>query len=607
VIGSVYASVYASRLTATMPASVPAAQPHLTDTEGITAMAGPISRHRDVESLKTAASWPGADRNTTVILALRLAAARADADGYRYFSGLAGDQPGQALPLAIAGFFQARLGEDVDAALAKLDQAAAADLGPPQYFRGLALAGLPPDRRRAEQAVADLGFVLAVADQFPAMLLRAAYHGLAAAHAVLGQHDQAAEAERKSGLSAAPADTQLMFGGFWATAADGFRFASPRILRPEPGIQVAQGYDFCDLAFITTSDGVVAIDAGTTQDRVKAALSDLDLPADAAISHLILTHAHWDHVGGAGALAGPGTRVIAQGGFPAGLDRQQGDRPRFRYFTGAAGGAPPAVVPDQLISDPTPLTIGGTELVLYPTPGGETPDALMVHLPASGVLFTGDVLMPYLGQPFAAEGSPEGLLETLAFIASLRPRLLIQGHTTLTELFTAGAVPGLQAALTQLHGEVLDGIRGGRTLPDILEQASLPAVLREHPAAVVPYLVIRDHFTERLYHQRTGYWQPDGTGLEPATAAGHAAALDLLAGGREEQFAAAAASLIGQGDHALALQIIQPGLLCHPASPTLAGLRTTALHRLMEQHQQLDPFKFLIYAELAGAELGPVE
>ncbi len=570
-------------------------------------MTGSITRHRDIESLKTAARWPGADRNTTVTLATRLAAVRADAEGYRYFSQLAGARPGEALPLTLAGFFQARLGEDVDAALAKLDQAAATDLGPPQYFRGLALAGLPPDRGRAEQAIADLEFVLAVRDQFPPMLLRSVHHGLAVAHAMLGQHDQAVEAERKSGLGIAPADTRLMFGGFWVTAADGFRFTSPRIWRPEPGIQVAQGYDFSDLAFITTGDGVVAIDAGTTQDRVKAALGDLDLPADGAISHLILTHAHWDHIGGAGALRGPATQVIAQAGFPAGLDRQQGERPRFRYFTGAAGDVPPAVVPDQLISQATPLTIGDTELVLYPTPGGETSNALMVQLPASGVLFTGDVMMPYLGQPFAAEGSPDGLLQALAFIASLRPRLLIHGHTTLTEQFTAEAVPGLQAALTQLHGEVLDGIRDGRTLPDILQQASLPAVLREHPTAVVPYLVIRDHFTERLYHQRTGYWQPDGQGLESATAAGHAAALDLLAGGRDEQFAAAAATLIGQGDHALALQLIQPGLLRHPASSTLAGLRATALHRLMEQHQQFDPFKFLIYAELAGAEIGPVQ
>ena len=265
-----------------------------------------------------------------VTLASRLAADRADAEGYRYFSQLSDAQPDAALPLALAGFFQARLGEDggadadADAALAKLDRAAAADLGLPQYLRGLALTALPPDRGRAEQAVADLEFVLAVRDLFPAMLLRGAFHGLALAHAVLGHADQAADAARRSGLGTAPAGTQLAFGGFWANAEDGFRFTSPRILRPDPGIQVAQGYDFCDLAFITTGDGVIAIDAGTTPDRVKAALSDLDLPADGVISHLILTHAHWDHIGGADALRGPGTRVIAQAGFPAGLDRERG-------------------------------------------------------------------------------------------------------------------------------------------------------------------------------------------------------------------------------------------------------------------------------------------
>ena len=287
-----------------------------------------ITRHRDIESLKKAGCWPNVDKNTLVTLASRLASDAADAEGYRYFAELADARPGEALPLALAGFFQARLGEDADAAVAKLDRAATADLGLPQYFRGLAMTSLPPDRRRAEQAVADLEFVLAVRELFPAMLLRGAYHGLALAHGVLGHDDQAADAARKSGLGTAPAGTHLAFGGFWVTAQDGFRFTSPRILRPDPGIQVAQGYDFCDLAFITTGDGVIAIDAGTTEDRVKAALSDLDLPADAAISHLILTHAHWDHVGGAGALQGPGTQVIAQAGFPPGwtVSRETGRR-----------------------------------------------------------------------------------------------------------------------------------------------------------------------------------------------------------------------------------------------------------------------------------------
>ena len=567
-------------------------------------MTGPITRHRDIESLKTAARWPGADRNTAVILAVRLAAARADAEGYRYFSELAGAQPGQALPLTLAGFFQARLGDDVDAALAKLDQAAAADLGPPQYFRGLALAGLPPDRRRAEQAVADLEFVLAVADQFPAMLLRAAYQGLAAAQAVLGHDEQAAEAMRKSGLGAAPADTQLMFGGFWVTAADGFRFTSPRILRPEPGIQVAQGYDFGDLAFITTGDGVVAIDAGTAQDRVKAVLGDLDPPADGAISHLILTHAHWDHIGGAGALRGPGTRVIAQAGFPAGLDRG-----RATGHGSATSPAPPGVSPRPL----SPNSYQRADHAdrwrhrVCSLPDAGRGNRRRAAGPPSrqrrAVHRRRDNALP--GAAVRREGSPEGLLETLAFIGSLRPRLLIHGHPTLTEQFTAEAIPGLQAALTQLHGQVLDGIRDGRTLPDILEQASLPAVLREHPTAVVPYLVIRDHFTERLYHQRTGYWQPDRRGLSRHR--GRARRRARPAGRRQGR------AVRRRRCHPDRPRRSRPRPADHPAGPAAPPRQQhtgrAARHRAAPPHGAVPavrPVQVPHLRRAAGAEIGPV-
>ncbi len=285
-------------------------------------MTGPISRNRSLGSLKEAASWPGADRNTVVTLATALVAARADAEGSSYFQDLSGRNPGDATAQALAGFFAVRAGHDVAAAITTLDRAATMDLGLPQYFRGLALPELLPsagaagaglaaaDTGRADQVVADLEFVLAVRDQLPVGMLRAAYQGLARAYLVLGRQQQAAEALRGSGLGPAAADRPPMFTNFSVTARDGLRMSAPSALSPAPDVHVARCYDFGDFAFIQTSAGIVAIDAGTSPDRVRAAMADLGLTDQAPVSHLILTHAHFDHTGGTAALRGPDTQVI---------------------------------------------------------------------------------------------------------------------------------------------------------------------------------------------------------------------------------------------------------------------------------------------------------
>jgi glyoxylase-like metal-dependent hydrolase (beta-lactamase superfamily II) len=578
---------------------------------------GPISRHRLLGSLQEAAAWPGADRGTVVTLATTLVAARADAEGSRYFQDLSEQNPADATAQALAGFFQVRAGQDVDAALAKLDQAATMEAGLPQYFRGLALAELLPgagpsgagqaaaDGLWADQVIADLEFVLAARDQFPVALLRAAYQGLARANLVLGRQQQAAEALRRSGLGPAAIDRPLTFTSFSVTVRDGMRLSAPRALRPAPDVHVALSYDFGDFAFIQTRAGVVAIDAGTSPDRVRAAMADLGLQ-DRALVSLILTHAHFDHIGGSEAVRGPGTEVIAAAGFPAEAERQRHLSLPFRYLTGTGARPASGVRPDRLISERTSLVIGGTEFVLIPVRGGEMPGALMVYLPASGLLFTGDVMMPYVGVPFDAEGSPEGLLDTMRYIRELAPRQLIAGHTTLTENFTVEALNGLEPALTGLREFALARIGENLTLPDILDLGYLPAVLRDHPTAVVPYLVGRDCFIARLYQQHTGYWQPDGQGLDARGPEEKAAALDLLAGEKADAFVTAAAILADQGDLSLALEVLAPGLLRHPDSTELAELRQTVLARLMEQRQFWDPFGFQVYAELAGAELSPV-
>src|SRR6266478_1447955 len=114
-------------------------------------MSQQIIRDQNIEALKVAASWPDADRATLITLATVLAATGADHEGLSYFETLASSQPDQVLPLALAGYFQVRAGEDTPAGVARLNDAASRDLGPAQYYRGLALAGLPTEAGYAAQ------------------------------------------------------------------------------------------------------------------------------------------------------------------------------------------------------------------------------------------------------------------------------------------------------------------------------------------------------------------------------------------------------------------------------------------------------------------------
>ena len=115
-------------------------------------------------------------------------------------------------------------------------------------------------------------------------------------------------------------------------------FCPPRLVEMAPGVYVAQGYDFADIAFVLTDDGVVAIDAGTTEANARTALAALRRVTAQPITHVLVTHAHWDHIGGLPAFKGPGTQIVAQARFAEEL-RRSSTRPvcRFRYFLRGAG------------------------------------------------------------------------------------------------------------------------------------------------------------------------------------------------------------------------------------------------------------------------------
>jgi len=576
----------------------------------------PIVRDLELEALQEAVRWPNAQVPAIVTLVGRFIASHRDQEAYAYFQERTKERADQPLFLALEGFFQARVAGQVpllrrtawvNDAVAKLDRAVARDPGLSRYFRGLVLAELPKSFKKTEAAVADLDWILQNKERFPLGLRRSVYRGLARAYTTLGKESEAKSALERSGYASLDPTQPVFTTDASVSARDGFRFRSPRLIEAAPRVLVAQGYDFADIAFVQTADGIVAIDAGTTEASARAAVAALRRVTTQPITHVILTHAHWDHIGGLPAVAGPGTRLIAQAKFADELQIVNETGVSFRYFFGSEGARRYTVAPDRLVGARETITVGGTELVLYPVHGGETDDALLVHLPESGVLFVGDVFMPYFGAPFVAEGSPEKFFDTLAVIRSLKPRQLIHGHPPLTENFTGEAMPGLEAALHELHQRTLRGIQAARPLVDVLHENILPASLREHPSAVIPYLVMRENFVKRVYHQRTGYWKVDGEGMEVLAPKEWAAALNLLAGERESAFARSTETLLRQGDLALALKLADLGLVSYPRSEALAALRRQALDGLRASNQGLNPFKFIIYSEWAGAGLAPVE
>src|SRR5262249_52149382 len=121
--------------------------------------------------------------------------------------------------------------------------------------------------------------------------------------------------------------------------------------------------------------------------------------------------------------------------------------------------------------------------------------------------------------------------------------------------------------------------------------------------AVVPFLVMRENVIKRVYHQRTGYWKPDGEGMETFTPAEWSAALDLLGGHSAGAFINAGAALLDSRDAGLALKLIDAGLVRYETNQELAALRRRALDQLRERYQQINPFKFILYSSWAGAEL----
>ena len=401
---------------------------------------------------------------------------------------------------------------------------------------------------------------------------------------------------------------------FSEDSLSGHAFAARRIAEIVPGrVYALSGFEFTEYYFFVSDDRreLIGIDAGTRADSAKTAYEALRAyaPNLPALTTIFVTHSHWDHIGGHTYFRGlnPKPRFFARSNYYEEIAGElNGAESIGKHFFGERFNLDDVrnFKPDATIDRPTELKIGGTRIELIPVHGGETRDAMFIHLPDLGVLFVGDFIMPYLGAPFVAEGSLQGLLDAIDVVVQKNPRYMLHGHEPLTRNFSSpDMLAQLKTNLSWLRDQVLTAIGRGDPRAAI-HQANLipPGLLNGRPDALLPYLILREHVIDRLYRQNTGYWQADLEGLDHLGDSDHAELLVDYLGLSERNLVNAAEKMAADGKYELAASLLQSSSARFGHTGSIAKVERLVYLKLMEKYQNTDPFKYILYSAKIGEQ-----
>ena len=482
------------------------------------------------------------------------------------------------------------------------------------WVRGVVYTELPGIFRQRSAAEAALGWCVENADKAPhAGWLREVYYHLGKLAKAHGEQAKAQDYLRKSGYTDFDRPITLITP-FSEEARTGHAFAPRRISEIVPGrVYALSGFEFTEYYFVVSEDRreLIGIDAGTRPDSAKAAYEALRAyaPGLPELTTIFFTHAHWDHVGGHAYFrtVNPRVRFYARSNYQEELGRDLTQPGTFdKQFFGEQFSLDDvrSFKPDVTIDRQTGLQVGGTRVELIPVQGGETHDAMFIHLPDQGVLFVGDFIMPYLGAPFVEEGNFQGLLDAIDIVVEKHPQHLLHGHEPLTRVFASVTIlERLKTDLKWLHEQVLNAVGRGEERGAI-HQANLipPGLLNSQPEVYQPYLILREHVIDRLYDQNVGYWQPDLQGVEHLTRGDHAELLVDYLGVSEGALVKAVERLVADGKYELAASLLESTANRFEGSVSVARAKRLVYLKLMEKHQNTDPFKFIIYSAKAGEQ-----
>lgn len=274
--------------------------------------------------------------------------------------------------------------------------------------------------------------------------------------------------------------------------------------RGEPAVNLGDGIwmspGLSNTYLLQTGDGRIIVNTGMGFEGPlhRRAFDAVDNTPTRAI---ILTQGHFDHVGGVDCLRQEGTDVIAQADFARWRDdneRLETFRSRNAAFAwmdaimaaisyaeslGAGGVAQARPEPTLTVEDRLDVSVGGRDLVLISTPGGETTDSLVIWLEESRTALTGNLFGALFGHvpnlvTMRGDRYRDALayMESLDTILALGPERLITGHFDPIDGadLIAGEITALRQAMQWVHDRTVDGMNAGTDVHTLMREIGVP-------------------------------------------------------------------------------------------------------------------------------------
>lgn len=182
--------------------------------------------------------------------------------------------------------------------------------------------------------------------------------------------------------------------------------------------------------FIVTPQGVVVIDALGSPQLARELMAEIRRRTGKAVTHVIVTHYHADHIYGLQEFKRAGARIIAHRG---GLEYLNSDTAQSRLAASRVDLSPwidantQLVAADEWIDAPRELVLGGTRLLLQPVGPAHTPEDLVVFLPAERVLFAGDIVFRER-IPFVGQADSRHWIAALNTVLAFNAKAVVPGH-----------------------------------------------------------------------------------------------------------------------------------------------------------------------------------